>query len=513
MTSHNKLLAQAILRKDPIAFFERSLPAIMPGATYLSNWHIRVMAAAIEEMIYGDARRYIINIQPRMGKSLFFSVSLPMFLLMRDPSQQIMCLSYSDALAGQFHQTSRILSKQKWYRDLNPALQFKTAGESSAVIKETSSILQTAQLGYRLALSFSGSITGRGADWIIMDDPNDMGQIPSEAHRNKTKEVFDQTISTRLNDKDGRILLVTQRGHIEDLSGHLMEKGGFKHLKIEGVASEATTYRFGASQKYVRQKGELIDHRRFGEKETEERRRDLGSAAFEAQYQQNPQPPEGNLFKRTWLNLVDTVPVFQYVIISGDIATSNGRGDYTAFLVWGYFDEVWYLIAAHRAQLDLPGVVRFYCKLDEEYEPDLTAIEQDNIGAGFVARMNELRYHHVQCTSVYGSKVERADAITPLLERKQVAILKSMPLYEPFMAELLSFPSSKNDDMVDAFTFALSMRCDILRVANLHRRPKRQHLAKAVGSQPEYRISSYGGSSSGVTDYYHDRMGRSVFDR
>ena len=189
-----------------------------------------------------------------------------------------------------------------------------------------------------------------------MDDPNDMSQINSEAHRNKIKETFDQTISTRLNDKNGRILLVTQRGHIDDLSGHLIEKGGFKLLRIEGVASEDTTHDLGHGRTYNRKKGELIDPRRFGDKEIEERRRDLGHSGFETQIQQRPQPPEGNLFKREWLSIVDVIPEFQYVIITGDIAGSLGRGDYTAFLVWGYFDEIWYLIAAHRGdRKNAPG--------------------------------------------------------------------------------------------------------------------------------------------------------------
>ena len=88
-----------------------------------------------------------------------------------------------------------------------------------------------------------------------------------------------------------------------------------------------------------------------------------------------------------------------------------------------------------------------------------------------------------------------------------------MPLYEKFMAELLSFPSSRNDDMVDAFSFALSKRSDILRVANRHRRPKRQHMLRAGETMLECRISSFGNNSSGVRDRYFERTGRSVFDR
>lgn len=508
----NKLMVQAILRRDSLSFFERAVSTIMPGVKYEPGWHIALMADVFEEMVYGDLTRVIFNIHPRMAKSSFFSISAPMFLLMQNPSCQIMCLSYSDPLASQFHQVSRLLSKQPWYRELNPQLKFKSANESAGILKETGSILQTTQLGNRQARSFSGSVTGSGGDWLMMDDANDISQINSEANRTKIKETYDQTISTRLNNKEGRIILVTQRSHIDDLSGHLIEKGGFKHIKVEAIASERTTYSFANHRPYIREKGELIDPRRFGGKEMEERRRDLGAAAFEAQYQQNPQPPEGNIFKLKWLNIVKKVPVFQYVIISGDIAGTQGRGDYSAFLVWGYFDELWYLIAAHRDKVDLPGVVRLYRKLDEYYAPDFTIIEQNTIGAGFISRLNELGYAHVQGLTVVGDKVARAEGITPLLERKQVAFLKTMPLYEKFMDELLSFPSSKNDDMVDALTLALTYRQRILAVANHHRRPQRRDLPQAPGSMLEVRITTFG-NSSGVRDHYAERMGRSVFSR
>lgn len=78
------------------------------------------------------------------------------------------------------------------------------------------------------------------------------------------------------------------------------------------------------------------------------------------------------------------------------------------------------------------------------------------------------------------------------------------------MDELLSFPSSKNDDMVDDFTLTLTHRPGLLRVANFHRKPKRKHLPQARGKPPEYTISTFG-SSSGVYDNYFERTGRSVF--
>ena len=155
-------------------------------------------------------------------------------------------------------------------------------------------------------------------------------------------------------------------------------------------------------------------------------------------------------------------------------------------------------------------MLRFYAKLDQKYEPDLTVIERNGLGEGVIQHLRELGYKHVDGTTVTGNKVERAESVTPLLESKQVVFLKSMPLYDQFMSELLTFPSSKYDDMVDAFVLALSRRPDILRFAKFHRRPKRQHLPDHYRATHDLSNSSLD-SELRVRDSYFERMGRSVF--
>jgi hypothetical protein len=290
---------QALLRQNLGLFAAKAAQTVMPGVEFLRNWHIDAMVARIQRMIDGELNRLIINVHPRMGKSLLASVSLPMYLLMKNPALQIMCVSYSDQLATTFHNQSRGLSKLAWYQTLNPQLQFRGSHSSTSHLKDTDTILQTSANGYRMAKSFGTGATGEGADWLILDDPNDMAQLSSEAYRNKVNETFDLSLASRLKNKDGRILLVTQRGHVDELSGHLIEKGGFEVLTIEAVASQDTTYDTGGGKTYLRKKGELIEPRRFGPAEIAERRRDLGSAGFEAQYQQNPLPPDGNIFRRS----------------------------------------------------------------------------------------------------------------------------------------------------------------------------------------------------------------------
>jgi len=131
------------------------------------------------------------------------------------------------------------------------------------------------------------------------------------------------------------------------------------------------------------------------------------------------------------------------------------------------------------------------------------------LGKFFIQRLHELGYRHVLPATVKGDKHIRAEAITPLLERGEVVILRSMNLYEPFMAELLGFPSSRYDDMVDAFTILLSKRDGVLRMAQQHRREIRRNLPIAPSQQLSWRFTSYDWTPE--RDRYSERTGIPVF--
>ena len=132
-----------------------------------------------------------------------------------------------------------------------------------------------------------------------------------------------------------------------------------------------------------------------------------------------------------------------------------------------------------------------------------------------MSQLNAWRFLKYSCEAIQFSDEDAPDPAfgLPFLERKQVAFPKTMPLYEKFMDELLSFPSSKNDDMVDALTLALTYRQRILAVANYHRRQNRRHLPQARGSMQEVRITGFGERPSGVPDSYFERTGISTFSR
>jgi hypothetical protein len=81
----------------------------------------------------------------------------------------------------------------------------------------------TTRQGYRLATSTGGVLTGRGADFILIDDPLKPEEALSKALRLACNEWFLSTLYSRLNDKrSGAIVVIMQRLHEDDLVGHVL---------------------------------------------------------------------------------------------------------------------------------------------------------------------------------------------------------------------------------------------------------------------------------------------------
>jgi hypothetical protein len=77
--------------------------------------------------------------------------------------------------------------------------------------------------GGRYATSVGGTLTGRGGDTIIVDDPLNANEAQSEIARKKVIDWYGGTLVSRLNDKrTGAIIAVMQRLHEDDLAGHLL---------------------------------------------------------------------------------------------------------------------------------------------------------------------------------------------------------------------------------------------------------------------------------------------------
>jgi hypothetical protein len=247
---------ERMLARDFAAFVMRVFETVSPEDVFLLNWHIDAMTHAAELVIRGQTKRLITTVPPRHLKSIIFSVALPAFLLGEDPTKRIICVSYSNELAIKHALDFRAVVSSEWYRRVFPKTRVSKE-------KDTQFETMTTARGYRFATSLGGTLTGRGADLIVLDDPQKPEEALSEVQRNGAAQWFDTTLLSRLDSKsEGAVIVVMQRLHEDDLAGRLLEKGGWEHLKIAAIAEDDASIPIGRRCVHNRIAGTIIDPRR-----------------------------------------------------------------------------------------------------------------------------------------------------------------------------------------------------------------------------------------------------------
>jgi predicted phage terminase large subunit-like protein len=469
MTTHTTHdLLNAALRTDFQAFSERAFMTLNPTETFLDNWALQVIAHHLNLCAKRKITRLLIVIPPRSLKSMMASVAFPAYLLGRDPSTEVITVSYNQDLSTKFSNDTQSIIKSDWFRQLFPHTVISQ-------YKDTQSDFETTKHGARYATSVEGALTGFGSDFIIIDDALKANEANSESARKKVNEWFNNTVLTRLkNPKHGVIIVVMQRLHVDDLAGHLIEQGGWTVLKIPAFAETETVYQLGNGKTHTYKAGELLHPERLGQKELDELRDTMGTAAFYAQYQQAPIPAAGNIFKWEWFKQIDKQPEFSELVMSVDVGAST-TGNYSAFTVWGHRDRSWCLTAVYRDKLELPAVRQRLLDLDKKYRPDLVIVDGVGVGCGLFQELRAQGFLHVEKTNGTG-KIVDAHKILPMIEGGRVSVLKNCPGLAEFRDEVIAFPDGKYNDQVDSMVQLLRHEAGAIRMANRHKRPEREHV-------------------------------------
>jgi len=110
----------AQLRLDFAAFAQRCFRELNPLTVLAMNWHVEVIAAKLAAVFEGRTRRLIVNVPPRHLKSLLASVAFPAWCLGRQPSAQILCVSYAQDLADKLARDCRRIVMSGWYQRAFP---------------------------------------------------------------------------------------------------------------------------------------------------------------------------------------------------------------------------------------------------------------------------------------------------------------------------------------------------------------------------------------------------------
>ncbi len=473
----------AILRQDFKTFVRKVFQEVSPQSQYLDNWHIDVICSEIMAMIRGKNNRLIINMPPRYMKSIICSVALPAFLLGHAPEESVVCVSYADELSKKLAADCRRVMEAAWYKRAFP---FTRLASNRKEVMD----FETTRGGGRYSTTVGGTLTGRGGNWIIIDDPIKPADANSDLIRNKVNEWYGNTLYSRLNDKkSGIIVLIMQRTHEQDLTGYLVEsKAGFKQISLPLLATQEEHWEY---KKYLgnkaflyhatRQVGEPLHPAREGEEQIAQMKTSMGSMAFSCQCQQNPLVSDGHFVKWEWfkrynkqvlLNPIhdETYPAgIERLEFSFDLALKTGReNDYSVCICALRSPNQTFILDIKRWKLELPDLVkaatayidaqRINCKGVNRYLGARLLVEDVGCGTGFYQAMKPLG-HRIDQIHPKEDKVTRLKNVTPMLERG-VCLLPDKPeAWEAdFKHEILGFPNTKHDDQVDALSQMLEVK-------------------------------------------------------
>jgi predicted phage terminase large subunit-like protein len=453
MGSDGRLL-QALLRNDFRAFVEMTFLTLTPGQTFIRNWHIEAIAYQLERVRRGEIKRLIINMPPRSLKSIMASVAFPAFVLGLDPSRRIICASYSGELAKKHSNDFRAVLDSSWYRSTFPGTRVGPFKNSEAEIELTAR-------GFRLATSVAGTLTGRGGDIIIVDDPLKPDDAFSETKRTNANQWFTNTLLSRLDDKrTGAIVVVMQRVHMDDMTGFLTAQSDeWEILNLPAIAECDETVLCWEGTPYFRKSGEVLSPEREPLDVLEALKLQIGSDGFSAQYQQMPVPPGGAMVKRHWIVRYKELPPQSeriMVLQSWDTANKGGpQNDWSVCTTWIVARKKrWYLINVWRGRVDYPALKSAVESQAKQWAARRILVEDAGSGTLLVQELRG-RVSGIIAVRPEGDKATRMAVASAKFEAGQAFLPERAPWLADLETELFAFPGSRHDDQCDSISQAL----------------------------------------------------------
>ena len=473
----------AACRNNFSVFFQRAWREIEPSP-YKHNWHIDCIAEHLEAVEAGEIKRLIINVPPRTGKTLLTNIAFPAWYMGRNPGKSVIGISYAQRLSEKISYKNRMLMETEWFKELFPdcKLDPNQAQKSS---------FMTTKKGGRFSSSVNGTLTGEGANCLIIDDPVNPEEALSDVKRVKANEWIDQAIYSRLNDPENdTIIMIMQRLHSDDPTGHFIDKGEWTHLKLPAYTNKPLTIDSSFTKfSYL----DYLHEERMGKAVLEDLENSMGSYAFAGQYLQEPVPIGGGEIKKDWLNYFQSLSFDAKncnIYITVDPATSKKKtSDFTAMCVWALApDHNYYIVDGVRERLNPTERIQVLFDLHRKWNEKCG--RPPKVGWEQYGMMSDIHYiQEKQADENYRfavqeikSKMQKEERIRRLIapmERGQIWIPNDLyyknhkGLPENFMnaiveQEMLLFPFSAHDDFLDSMAMLFDMNPTFPKIGDFH---------------------------------------------
>jgi predicted phage terminase large subunit-like protein len=431
-------------------------PGDADRSRYDPQMHHRLIARALEKVETGEWPRLIITMPPRHGKSELASKRFTAWFTGRDAYRSTILATYADDFAEEFGREVREIMKSPFFQQVFPGVKLR-AGSAAA------DRLQTTAGGIMAFVGRKGRLTGRGADLLLVDDPvKDREEADSPSIRNKIWSWFTDTAMSRLMTDAARVVVIMTRWHEDDIVGRLTdpenihynadEAAKWKILKLPALAEE--------NDPLGRKPGEALWPMRISREFLEGQRR-LNPRGFEALYQGNPAPDDGDFFKAAWIDDHVYKPAelprnLRYYIGSDHAVSTAQNRDATCMLVAGvdsagtiWLVDCWW----RREQTDT--VVDGMMSLGGSWKPLIWWAERGHISKSIgpflrKRQMESGTWFRVEEVTPVADKQTRAQSIQGRMAMGKVRFPAHAPWFARARGELIKFPAAKHDDFVDA---------------------------------------------------------------
>ena len=450
LVSHIGEYRSALERERAQKYFMEYVKRVWPA--FIHGRHHAVMAKKFEDIISGKSKRLIINMPPRHTKSEFASYLLPSWFLGLNPKKKVIQTSNTADLAVGFGRKVRNLVDSEVYAQTFPGVSLRADSKAAGR-------WATNHGGEYFAIGVGGTVTGKGADLLIIDDPHSEQEA---ALASGDPSVFDKTYEwytsgprQRLQ-PGGSIVIVMTRWAERDLTGRIIKDSGEREKIGEWEVIE-----FPA----LMPSGNPLWPEFWSKEELEALQEELPPSKWNAQYQQQPTGEEGAIVKREWWKLWENEdpPLCDFIIQSWDTAfTKSERSDYNACTTWGVFnlnedpsDVNIILLDAFKRRMEFPELKEKALSLYHEWSPDAFVVEAKAAGAPLIFELRQMGIPVSEYTPSRGNdKIVRLNSVSDLFKSGKVWAPDTRWARE-VMDEMAAFPNAANDDLVDSSSQAL----------------------------------------------------------
>lgn len=460
---------------------EHLLPFVLRfNESYLPGWVHKDICEKLEwfsaAVAAKQSPRLMISMPPRSGKSELASRMFPAWHLGRYPSHEFIACSYGSDLANGFSRKVRDVVKDAAYQAVFPGTQINKDNQSVESWSTTAN-------GNYAAAGVGGPITGKGAMILCIDDPiKNQEDAESATKREAVWDWYTSTAYTRLAPGGGVLVMMT-RWHDDDLSGRLLRK------MAEGDGDEWVVVEYPAQavhDELFRKTGEALHPERYDNDALERIKRTVGPRVWNALYQQNPTPEEGEYFNKSMFQWYGPQDIPDYSELNFYTAWDFAIGekeqnDYSVGITVGVdqFDRT-FVVDIQRGRWGTLELVDKVLEVYKTWRPAITGLERGHIEMTLRPFLDK-RIREERLTSFYieelkpgtRDKIARARSIQGRMQQGLVFFRKHCNVTMQLVAEMMRFPNGVNDDGVDAMAWVGQMLSLLVRPREKKPPPKK----------------------------------------